>query len=221
MRDRSRRFDPRERGAGRSIYGKRHRTFPRAEFPIEENLSLAMKWRKLGRILCPNRETEWMHSHAANPVADEVDDHFVRIYFSTRDAANRSSVAWVEVDMRSPNRVARMAKTPTLSPGLVGCFDDSGCSIGSIIREGKQRLMYYMGWNLSVTVPWRNSIGLAVSENAGETFERVSLAPIVDRSDADPYTISYPWVLRDERRMAYVVRLQSAVGRDEGRTCFI
>jgi hypothetical protein len=157
-----------------------------------------MKWRKLGRIFCPNPETEWMHSHAANPVADQVGDHLIRIYFSTRDTANRSSVAWVEVDMRLPNRVVRMAKMPTLSPGLVGSFDDSGCSIGSIIRKGKQRLMYYMGWNLGVTVPWRNSIGLAVSENAGETFERISLAPLLDRSNTDPYTLSYPWVLRNE-----------------------
>ena len=155
-----------------------------------------MKWEKLGRIFCPHREADWMQSHAANPVADHVRDHIYRIYFSTRDSTNRSSVAWVEINMRSPDQVVGMAKTPTLSPGLTGCFDDSGCSIGCIIREGNRRFMYYMGWNLGVTVPWRNAIGLAISEDDGESFERVSIAPIVDRSDADPYTVSYPWVLR-------------------------
>ena len=91
-----------------------------------------------------------------------------------------------------------MAKTPTLLPGTIGCFDDSGCSMGSLVREGDNLLLYYMGWNLGVTVPWRNAIGLAICHD-GKSFERVSIAPIVDRSDGDPYTISYPWVLRDER----------------------
>jgi len=164
-----------------------------------------VKWRKLGRIFCPDGEADWMRSHAANPVADCVSGRIVRIYFSTRDAMNRSSIAWIEIDIRTPNRVFRLAKTPTLLPGLVGCFDDSGCSMGSIVREGNDRLIYYMGWNLGVTVPWRNAIGLAISHNCGESFERVSIAPIIDRSDADPYTISYPWVLRSERewRMWY------------------
>ena len=76
--------------------------------------------------------------------------------------------------------------------------------MGSLVREGDNLLLYYMGWNLGVTVPWRNAIGLAICHD-GKSFERVSIAPIVDRSDADPYTISYPWVLRDERewRMWY------------------
>lgn len=146
-----------------------------------------------------------MHSHAANPVADHIGDDMFRIYFSTRDAKHRSSVAWIEIDLRKPEKVARVAEEPTLTPGIIGCFDDSGCSIGSIVRQGKRRLMYYMGWNLGVTVPWRNSIGLAISDDCGDHFERVSIAPLIDRSDADPYTLSYPWVLHDggEWRMWY------------------
>jgi len=157
-----------------------------------------MKWRKLGRVFCAHGETDWMHSHAANPVVDQVRDDVYRVYFNTRDALNRSSVGWLEVDLRWPTRVCRLAKTPVLSPGGIGCFDDSGCSIGSIARQGKQLLLYYLGWNLGVTVPWRNSIGLAISHNEGETFERVSIAPILDRSDADPYSLSYPWVLQSQ-----------------------
>jgi hypothetical protein len=57
--------------------------------------------------------------------------------------------------------------------------------------------MYYMGWNLCVTVPWRNSIGLAVSDDGGKTFVRTAAAPIVDRSPLDPYSLSYPFVLKE------------------------
>ena len=69
--------------------------------------------------------------------------------------------------------------------------------MGCLVREGSRRLLYYIGWNLGVTVPWRNSIGLAVSEATDAPFERVSPAPILDRCAADPYTISYPCVLRE------------------------
>lgn len=155
-----------------------------------------MTWKKIGNVFCPQGEYPWMKSHAANPVADHLDRDLFRIYFSTRNAQNRSSIAWVEIDIRQPCRVLRVAERPILTPGRIGCFDDSGCSIGCIVRRGRQRWLYYMGWNLGVTVPWRNSIGLAVSDD-GEHYERISLAPIMDRNDADPYTLSYPWVIED------------------------
>jgi predicted GH43/DUF377 family glycosyl hydrolase len=158
-----------------------------------------MKWQKLGRIFCPDGEYDWMHSHAANPVADHIGADDYRIYFSTRDANSRSSIAWLEIDLRTPLKVIRVAREPVLRPGDVGTFDDSGCSIGSIVRDGQRRLIYYMGWNLGVTVPWRNSIGLAISDD-GEHFKRFSMAPLMDRSETDPYTISYPWVLRSENQ---------------------
>lgn len=156
-----------------------------------------MRWRKLGQVFCPNSLKPWMVSHASNPVADQVDDDIYRIYFSTRDVENRSSISWIEIDIRSPSVVRRIAESPILTPGPIGCFDDSGCSVGSIVRRDKRILLYYMGWNLGVTVPWRNAIGLAVSEDGGESFQRASLAPVMDRSHVDPYTISYPWVLKE------------------------
>lgn len=164
-----------------------------------------MTWKKLGRIFCPNGNHAWMQSHAANPVADHVRDGIHRIYFSTRDASNRSSITWLEVDLRHPDHILRLSEHPVLSPGPIGAFDDSGCSLGSMVRDGRRRFLFYMGWNLGVTVPWRNAIGLAISEDEGETFHRVSSAPIVDRSDEDPYTLSYPWVLKsaDGWRMWY------------------
>jgi hypothetical protein len=79
-------------------------------------------------------------------------------------------------------------------------FDDCGASIGCILRVGEARYLYYMGWNLAVTVPWKNALGLAVSESPGAPFQRVSRFPIVSLDEIDPYTISYPWVMRDNDR---------------------
>ena len=163
-----------------------------------------MGWRKLGRVFCPDRIAPWMMTHAANPVAEPLAEFLCRIYFSTRDSANRSSIAWLDIDLREPTRVLRIANEPLLSPGRVGAFDDSGASMGCIVRAGDDRYLYYVGWNLGVTVPWRNSIGLAISRNGGP-FERVAAAPVLDRDHHDPFSISYPWVLRegDTWRMWY------------------
>ena len=77
--------------------------------------------------------------------------------------------------------------------------------------------MYYMGWNLGVTVPWRNSIGLAVSGDDGETFVRVAPAPLIDRSAVDPYSLSYPAVLKagDQWHMWYGSHLRWGVSTDD------
>lgn len=39
--------------------------------------------------------------------------------------------------------------------------------------------------------------GLAISRDDGETFERWSRAPILERSKIDPYLNTAPWVVRD------------------------
>jgi hypothetical protein len=155
-----------------------------------------MRWAKLGHVFVASGEHDWMLTHASNPTADHRGNGIFRIYFSARDKTNRSSVGWVEIDIRDPLRIIRIADRAALLPGTIGTFDDSGCSIGALVTDGRRKLMYYMGWNLGVTVPWRNSIGLAVSVDDGETFARSAPAPLIDRSAVDPYSLSYPAVLK-------------------------
>jgi hypothetical protein len=156
-----------------------------------------MKWKKLGLVFCPDGSREWMRTHAANPVAEHVDGDAYRVYFSSRDAGNRSSVGWVDIDLTQPTRVLRISEAPVMGPGRIGTFDDSGTSMGCLVRAGEARYLYYLGWNLGVTVPWRNSIGLAVSRERGAPFEKWTEAPVMDRGPSDPFSISYPWVLRE------------------------
>jgi len=141
-----------------------------------------------------------MRSHAANPVAEHLEGDLFRVYFSPRDEHNRSHIGFVDVDLRPPISLQAVADQAVLAPGAVGMFDDSGVSLAGLVDAGQQRYLYYIGWNLGVTVPWRNSIGLAVGPAGGGAFTRASLAPIVDRSSADPYSLSYPFVLREADR---------------------
>jgi hypothetical protein len=57
-----------------------------------------------------------------------------------------------------------------------------------------------------VTVPFYNSIGLAISEDGGRTFTRYSTGPIVARDAIDPYFVASSCVLveRGLWRMWYV-----------------
>lgn len=159
---------------------------------------MGMKWTKLGLVFATDNNHPWMVSHAANPVAEHLRDDVFRLYFSCRDAQSRSHISYAEVELTPPFRVVRIAEEPLLSPGEIGTFDDSGVSVSCIKQINGRKYIYYLGWNLGVTVPWRNSIGLAIYDPATGTFQRYSQAPILDRHAVDPYSVSYPFVLEDE-----------------------
>lgn len=157
-----------------------------------------MQWTKLGHVFVADGEHAWMQTHASNPVAEWVVDDVFRVYFSTRDAMARSHIAFIELDLNRPNVILNVSNTPVVAPGELGGFDDSGTSMGCLVRHGRRRYLYYLGWNLGVTVPWRNAIGLAISEGPGQPFIKHSPAPVLDRSAVDPFTVSYPWVLQQQ-----------------------
>ena len=156
-----------------------------------------MKWRRLGRIFCPDGSTDWMRTHASTPVVELLGGSHIRVFFSGRDVRSRSSIACFEFDVRRPGQAPKVIGFPLVTPGVAGFFDDSGASMGCLVRVERTRYLYYVGWNLGVTVPWRNSIGLAISEDDSLVFQKVSDAPLLDRSHDDPYSLSYPWITRD------------------------
>jgi len=158
------------------------------------------RWHKLGRLFVPAGDLPWMRTHAANPFGVRVRAGTMRVYFTCRDALQRSHVASIDLDLRRDLAPGTPSGEPVLAPGGPGTFDDSGCAVGYLVRVGGRLRLYYLGWNLKVTVPWQNSIGLAVEREPGGPFERWSPAPLMDRSREDPYSISYPALLRDGRR---------------------
>jgi hypothetical protein len=110
---------------------------------------------------------------------------------------NRSNVSWLDIDIRDPTRVLRLSGHPLLTPGELGCFDDSG-SMGCWIVEynGIERL-YYQGWTLGVTVSFYVAVGIAERPvgNPDRPFERLSAGPILDRCQQEPIFIADPAVL--------------------------
>lgn len=136
-----------------------------------------------------------MRSHASNPTPLVVGDSTVRVFFSCRDTQKRSHIGFVDIDMERDFMVTKVSEVPCLEPGQLGTFDDSGVSIGCLLQTPRGLEMYYVGWNLKVTVPWGNSIGKATLDESKERFINRRLAPVLDRSDEDPFSLSYPSVI--------------------------
>ena len=145
-----------------------------------------MSWTKLGRIYKPERCSDWMVSHAQVPTVEEVSDQVLRIYFGTRDELGRTVTTCIEVEAGDPRNLLYVHDRPVLGLGRLGCFDDSGVMPSWIVEHGGRKYLYYVGWNVGTTVPYRNSIGVAVS-GGGRSFERLFEGPVLDRSSAEPH----------------------------------
>lgn len=154
-----------------------------------------MKWIKKGLIFEPKGNFDWMLTHAAVPIADKIKDDLHRIYFATRDKDNRSHTAYIEIDIKNPKKILYISENPVLKPGALGTFDDSGAMPSWIVNYNTKKYLYYIGWNLGVTVPFRNSIGLAISQDGGSTFNKYSEGPILDRNFSEPYFVASSCVI--------------------------
>lgn len=155
---------------------------------------MIQRWKKLGQIFSPSKEHEWLNSHAAVPIAQNISGDIFKIYFSSRDAENRSFTSFITIDITKPHEILDLSISPILKPGKLGEFDDSGAMATSLVKFKGINYLYYIGWNLGVTVPFRNSIGLATSKDGNE-FIKFSNGPILDRTLKEPHFVASCCVL--------------------------
>lgn len=158
------------------------------------------KWRKLGLTFRPSGQQPWMVTHSSNPVTLHRGGDVYRMYFSCRNADYRSYVGYVDLRIGGPDdiEVIKIADQPVLSPGPLGHFDDYGIYSSSVIEHGGQLIMYYIGYNAGPRKPmFYTGIGIGVSDDGGDTFRKLYKAPILQRSEHDPWMASAPRVLVD------------------------
>lgn len=156
-----------------------------------------MKWQKHGLIFAPNGAGGWMKSHAQVPTP-LVSEEFIRVYFSSRPESNLSLTTFVDLDIENPGRVLRLNPTSILELGKPGTFDEHGIMPSCAVRSGSKVFLYYSGWSRGASVPYTNSTGLAVSDDGGQTFKKISDGPILSKSTHDPFSATSPVVLKEE-----------------------
>jgi hypothetical protein len=164
-----------------------------------------MRWEKRGRIFEPRGDYPWIATHAALPVVLPLPGGDLRIYVSGRDERGRARIGSFETSLDG-GEVRNLTPEPVVDLGPLGAFDDSGVTSSCAVERDGRIYLYYTGWALGVTVPFYFYGGLAVSDDRGESFEKVSAAPILERSDVDPFLTASPWVIVDDGvwRMWYV-----------------
>lgn len=157
------------------------------------------KWRKLGKVFEPRNNFDWMTTHAAVPFVAQTAGDNIKVFFSTRNGSQESAIGFVSFNINTLE-IIEISDTPVLSKGELGCFDDSGVMGCCVVNVGSVDRMYYIGWNLGVTVPFRNSIGFADSKDRGLTFHKPYAGPIIDRSKDEPHFVASNCVMHDKDR---------------------
>ena len=138
------------------------------------------RWVKQGLVFATGGQQPWLVSHASVPVADPIGGDHYRVYFSARDEKNRSQIGYFEINLNNPSEILNLSDLPALQYGDLGTFDEAGASSSWLVNYQGKKHMYYFGWNLSVTVPFRNAIGVAASADGGVTFQKLGQSDLSD-----------------------------------------
>jgi predicted GH43/DUF377 family glycosyl hydrolase len=170
------------------------------------------RWKKLGKIFDPKDldAGSWMREFAQSPSALVNPDH-VRVYFCSRPAPDPSGqylsyISFVDLDRKNLLTVLRVCERPVLSLGKCGTFDEFGTYPVSVIRHESEVRAYYAGWTRCESVPFNAAIGLAISRDGGESFERLGDGPVLSYSPDEPFLLGSPRVRKfgDRWQLWYV-----------------
>lgn len=146
-----------------------------------------LKFVRRSKVFEWKTANEWWYSRTHAPSAVYFEDK-IRIYLGCWDKTQVSRIGYVDLDPADPTRIVEVCKRPVLEIGRPGTFDDNGVFPAHVAKIGKRVLLYYTGFQLCNKIPFYNFGGLAVSEDSGNTFERVSETPILDRSEEGLFT---------------------------------
>lgn len=152
------------------------------------------RWHKLGRLweVPAHGRHPKLLTHAANPLPVHLEGDVYRVFYSGRDACNRSSVGAVDVDVVR-REVVQDHVQPFFEHGPEGSFFADGVSIGNCYTAGGVRYMLFMGWQSVPGQHWRGDIGRLVVR-PDLTLEADGTQPFMASSPEDPVSLSYPWV---------------------------
>lgn len=154
-----------------------------------------MQWKKLGVVWQPDGDLWWARKYATCPTPLFLNDGSLRLYVQCRAEDGVGRIGYVDVDPENPTHVLRVSKEPVLDVGAPGAFDDNGVFQTSVVQAEDGRLfMYYVGFELCHHIRYRLLTGLAVSNDGGETFQKVKTTPILERSATEMHFRCGPFV---------------------------
>jgi predicted GH43/DUF377 family glycosyl hydrolase len=164
------------------------------------------RWKKLGKVFDPKdlQTDSWMREFAQSPSVLVGETH-VRVYFCSRPAPNAdgqylSYISFLDLERGNLLKILRVCEQPVLSLGKRGTFDEFGTYPVSVIRNGDEIRAYYAGWTRCESVPFNAAIGLAISRDGGESFQRLGEGPVLSYSSDEPFLLGSPRVRKFQGR---------------------
>ena len=133
-------------------------------------------WQRLGLIISPPGGDK-THSHAMLPTPVVFDDR-IRVYFSSCDVEMRGRIFRADLRRDDPRQVMEFDPEPVLDLGESDAFDAHGVNPSQIVARDGVLYLYYIGWRRhSAEIPYTLFMGLAVSDDGGLRFRRLSRLP--------------------------------------------
>lgn len=145
-----------------------------------------MIWKKYGQIFEPQ---EYGIEYAKSPQALVFED-FVRVYFSACKKDGEKLLSYIcFVDFSKDFKNILKVSRQIISDGNLGCFDEHGIFPFSPMRYEDKIWAYTSGWSRRVSVSVDTGIGLAVSDDNGESFQRMGEGPVLTSSLNEPFLV--------------------------------
>lgn len=156
-----------------------------------------MNWKKLGLIVEPDPSLFWMSNGAGPSFAAFDDKNNLEIYVTGRDENNRSRIGKLIFDV-SAGKIIEKPMEPLFPLGELGTFDFNGTSYPWIVETEEETRLYYTGWTRGFHVSFINDLGLCIMERREGQFKRISRAPLIPRTDEEPFGMGSVCVMKDE-----------------------
>lgn len=155
-------------------------------------------WNKKGKIFETDKLFSWSQTHSTLPTPYLINETTLRIYYTSREANQRSRISYIDVNPDNPKQILFVNPDPILDLGELGTFDDVGMTSSFVLPMGDQLYFYYNGYNIGTTARYRIAIGLAIADKLGHNFNKISSGPIMDRSISDPCGCATPCIIFEE-----------------------
>jgi hypothetical protein len=155
-----------------------------------------MNWEKKGQIFKVDNSNEYLLSHASNPLPVHLHNDIFRIFYSGRNADNKSSVGYVDIDIVNLNIINYPTK-PVITFGNEISFYSHGISIGNLYEAKGKSYILFMGWQVEKGQHWRGDVG-RIELVDKDKMNVIPALPFMTIDEEDTVSLSYPWVMFHE-----------------------
>lgn len=169
---------------------------------------MTQSWHKIGRIFNPDILEDFEYSHASVPFVNSINSDILEVYFTSRDQNDKSYLFSSKFSISQNFKLISYQTKPLISPGNIGEFDEYGVMGCQSVNINDTKFLYYIGWNLGTSVPFRNSIGVA--EFKDNKWIKKFNGPILDRSIYDPCFVASSNIIKiDNQYIMYYLSCDS------------